>query len=403
MIRLRWLGSGVLLLSPLLAPLFGLLLPAGIYFTLGTILAAYNALLYLSIRNREAHLETAVSLQIALDLLMLTVVLHFAGGIENPLVSVYSFHVILSAVVLSRRASFWSAGTGLLLIALLAAGGGPRPVPRLLLVLAHGAFLLTVAYLSSVVGGVLRHREQELVRLNRSLAGEERRKSQYVLMLAHSVFSRVEDIERALPAALAALPEPIPDAARGMFRRIEGWIGGLHGLLENVLRLSRIRAAGEMEMSYVYLPRIVSQQVQELGPLAREKNIELSVSLPEHVPPIRGNAPALSQAVENLLRNAISYSPADSTVRVTLVEETDRLALSVEDQGIGIPPEDLPHVFDEFYRGEAARRSEERGTGLGLAVVKYVMSLHGGEVEVEPKPGPGCRFRVTLPAIPGLS
>jgi signal transduction histidine kinase len=112
-------------------------------------------------------------------------------------------------------------------------------------------------------------------------------------------------------------------------------------------------------------------------------------------PTVVGDRASLLRIVSNLLDNAIKYSPRKSTIRAATSDEGELVALSVSDEGAGIPEHDLPRVFERFYKGEASRSSA--GVGLGLAIVKHLVRAHGGTVEVTSTPGAGATFTVRLP------
>ena len=105
----------------------------------------------------------------------------------------------------------------------------------------------------------------------------------------------------------------------------------------------------------------------------------------------------MSQVFYNLIDNAVKYTPDGGNISVSLVREGKQAVWRVRDNGVGIPEEDLPHVFERFYRVDKARSRETGGTGLGLSIVKQITALHGGEVTVESTLGHGSAFTVTLP------
>jgi signal transduction histidine kinase len=415
MIQLRWVAAIGVIAAPMSARVFGILLPTTMFVALGALVASYNAMLNLWVRRANAVAESGIHAQIIADLAALTAVFHFAGGIENPLLPFYAFHVIIAAIVLSRGASFGYAVLALALMLLLALAerggtlahwplgddpGGDRyrnTGSVAVVVSALAIVLFTVAYLSSVIADVLRSREAELLASNRSIAEQDRLKSQYVRLLAHSMMRRLEDVEQAVTSSLRELPPASADAPRGMLVRAQQWLASLHQFMQDVIELSRIRAAGTLAMSYVYLPRIVYQQVQDLLTLASERKIEITTDLPEGLPPIHGDPQALGQAVQNVVRNAIVYGATGSRVRVALGRRDNVLDVAVENEGMGIAAEDLPHVFDEFYRASRATVLEPRGTGLGLTIAKQVVEQHGGTISVTTEEGKGCRFVLSLP------
>jgi signal transduction histidine kinase len=111
---------------------------------------------------------------------------------------------------------------------------------------------------------------------------------------------------------------------------------------------------------------------------------------------LRADANQLAQVVTNLIANALSYTAA-GYVRVSTLAENTEVCLSVADSGSGIAPDDLPHVFERFYRGQHVLKNDVPGTGLGLAIVKEIVDLHEGHIEVDSQPGHGTTFRVWLP------
>ena len=105
----------------------------------------------------------------------------------------------------------------------------------------------------------------------------------------------------------------------------------------------------------------------------------------------------LRQAVSNLVENAIKYTPSGGQVQLSLVRDSDWVRVSVQDTGVGIPAEDLPKVFNRFYRVDKARSRDRGGSGLGLAIVKWIADAHDGRIEVKSQVGKGSTFTLSLP------
>ena len=143
---------------------------------------------------------------------------------------------------------------------------------------------------------------------------------------------------------------------------------------------------------------IVNRSIEKVNVFATTQRVELAaVGVPSGLT-VTGDRRALVRALTNLIDNAVRYSDPDSQVTVIVEGLTDSVALSVRDEGVGIPRTELERVFERFYRVDRARSRETGGTGLGLAIVRHVAGNHGGRVAVESKPGDGSTFTMTLPA-----
>jgi signal transduction histidine kinase len=145
---------------------------------------------------------------------------------------------------------------------------------------------------------------------------------------------------------------------------------------------------------------IVKRVIDELGPQAQAKNIRMEIESGRDLPEVFIDGEAVSEAIENLVDNAIKYSPVNACIRVALRLVNGAVCVEVLDQGIGIETDDLPRVFDRFYRGR--RGATVRGTGLGLMLVKNTAEAHGGSVSVESEPDKGSRFLLQLPITNGV-
>jgi len=167
-------------------------------------------------------------------------------------------------------------------------------------------------------------------------------------------------------------------------------------LTESLLTLARLDSGEDASTrAACELDRIVSEAVELLRPLAQEQNVTLTVELA----PVRceGNAEQLAQVVSNLVSNAIHYNRSGGRVQVKLVSEPGAAVLSVSDTGQGVAPEDLPHIFERFFRADKARASAAGRTGLGLAITKAIVEGHGGSIVASSQLGSGTTLTVRLP------
>ena len=140
----------------------------------------------------------------------------------------------------------------------------------------------------------------------------------------------------------------------------------------------------------------VRESVARLKPLAQTRDQEIKMQIADSCE-MFADPGKLAQVCYNIIENAIKYTPNGGTVTVSLHKSGRDAVLDISDTGVGIPPEDLPHIFDRFYRVDKARSRDTGGTGLGLSIVKQIVRLHAGSVNVQSEVGKGTTFTVQLP------
>jgi two-component system phosphate regulon sensor histidine kinase PhoR len=173
---------------------------------------------------------------------------------------------------------------------------------------------------------------------------------------------------------------------------------GLAGLIGDLLDISRLEQRRvQMQKGPLSISAVVNDVLSVLDVPARERNIAIHLDLPAHLPMILANRDLMMTLIKNLLSNAIKCSHEGGQVNLAARAEGDDLVLNVVNRGIGISSEELPHLFEKFYRTETARKAGIKGTGLGLVLVKEAVQAHDGTIEVESELGVGTRFTVTLP------
>jgi signal transduction histidine kinase len=167
--------------------------------------------------------------------------------------------------------------------------------------------------------------------------------------------------------------------------------------VERLFALSRLDA-GEAQTEWIAidLGELVASTVDQMLLLAADKRVTVTCEAHERVM-VSGDRSRLKQVVVNLLDNAIKYTPADGAVHLRVTVTEGRAVLTVEDSGIGIPADALPHVFERFYRVDATRSADTGGAGLGLAIVKTICDAHGAAVRVASALGRGSSFHVMFP------
>jgi signal transduction histidine kinase len=141
--------------------------------------------------------------------------------------------------------------------------------------------------------------------------------------------------------------------------------------------------------------------VDGLSTVLAERRQRVTVAVEPGAERARADPGMLRDALQNLVVNAISYAPQESTIRIDATGDDTRLTLVVSDEGPGIPEHELSRVFERFYRVDKSRTRDPGGTGLGLSIVKHLVELQGGQVRAENRPNGGARFTITLPQTGG--
>jgi heavy metal sensor kinase len=171
----------------------------------------------------------------------------------------------------------------------------------------------------------------------------------------------------------------------------------LSQIVEQLLTLSRLDAGeAQSEWSRFDLVNLVKTTADQMGLLAEDKKISIVCDADQLVP-VEGDSGRLKQVVVNLLDNAIKYTPENGNIQLRVHAINGHAILEVEDNGIGISQDALPHIFERFYRVDQARSSDPEGAGLGLSIVESICTAHGAAVEADSREGKGSRFRVRLP------
>ena len=217
----------------------------------------------------------------------------------------------------------------------------------------------------------------------------------FVVNASHELKTPVTAIQTLGDAIAVTLPTD-PVRAASLLKRLNDESERLARLVGELLDLRRLEVAGPLERVPVNLSEVVRLVVADLFSRAEGNGIEIDVDVPDNAP-IAGVHADLEAVVKNLVSNAVKYNRVGGKVSVGLRTEGGARILTVADSGIGIRQQDLPRIFERFYRVDTARSRETGGTGLGLSIVRHAVERHSGTVQVESALGEGTTFRVTLP------
>jgi signal transduction histidine kinase len=219
-----------------------------------------------------------------------------------------------------------------------------------------------------------------------------------MLQLTHELRSPLAAIQNSLDMVLQGYAANAPQLQDEMLNLARDRAVGMMARVNDFMRLGAVQHAEiERKLQPVQLLDVVWRLAPEMRVKAKWRAVEFHVDVPESLPSVAGTYEDMEHLASNLINNAIKYTKPGGTVTVSLREEDDSVIGVVEDTGVGIAPEDLPRIFDEFYRSEQAKDMDAHGTGLGLSIAKRVVDLYGGQIDVESRLGKGSKFSFVFP------
>jgi len=356
--------------------------------------------------------------QILVDLLVVTAMVHFVGSLETYAPFAYLFHIVLACIFFSRRQSlavtliacvFYSAcitaeQTGLLAPAGILADtstqrqmGAMTGAPTMNFLSALVIWLV-VWYLASQLSAMVQARDRELVAANRRLVAVQQERAKHMLRTTHELKAPFAAIHANTQLLLKGLCGALPDQAVDVVNRIAARSRRLASEIQEMLQLANLRSTGRPRLQWARIDvgEVLTWCIGQVQALADEREIVFENDI--HPAWTVGVDDHLKMLFINLLANAVVYSHQGGWVRVKCrAGPKDQPAVIIQDNGIGIPKEKLPRIFDEYYRTDEAVRHNKESSGLGLAIVRHVAQTHAIRMRVESEPGNGTTFELLLP------
>lgn len=438
LVRLRWMAVVATAAAVGLAALwFGSDIAVLPLLVVTAAIAVYNLAFSLQVRRlchettcreRLERANTLAYLQIAVDLLALAALIHFSGGVENPLAFCFVFHTIMASILLPRWVSYATAGLAAVLLAgvawleyggllahyrlPMASGILYRELAYVLLFLlaTTGAFL-GAAYLTTSISTTLRERDralmesnltcelrsEELAQLNEQLTKLDRERTRFLVLATHELRAPINTIYSALDLARSGYASP--EKTQEVLARAQQRATELLSLIGDLLDLTKARqeTARPEAAQPVQLDQVLRDVVEFMRVEIEQKGINLEVDVPPDLAPVLALPNQVKLVWTNLLSNAVKYTTEGGRVRVYLSQDAKAVTGRVEDTGIGIRVEEQAHVFDEFFRASNARLVSPHGSGVGLATVRRILENWGGRISVQSQPGEGSAFTFVLP------
>jgi two-component system, sensor histidine kinase and response regulator len=219
----------------------------------------------------------------------------------------------------------------------------------------------------------------------------------FAAIVAHEFKAPLAAIQQNLYALERELAPLATEDQRGRLGRVKARVGDLLQMIDTWRRGSVDLEAVKARFAAVSVRVPVDKAVESLAGHAARKAVTLTASVPEPVPVVWGDQGTLTEVLVNVVGNAVKYSREGGRVSVTVTADDEDVRIAIADAGVGIAPEDLPHIFDAFYTAQPGAAGE-RGSGLGLPVSRRILEAHGGSITVRSTPGTGSTFVITLPA-----
>lgn len=422
LVELRWLAILALAGATFAATQWlGVVLPTQRLYRIILLLLVYNGLLrgllsFIRVHEkaRQQTVGVVLSCQISIDLMILTTILHYSGGIENPFQSFFVFHMIMASILCSRFQSYCQATLALVLfggiVSLEAMGKIPHYglegftevvpyrslnyVAGMLGVLATTLYL--VVYMTTSIAQQLRLRQHDLTQANEDLEKKDVIKNQYVLRVTHDIKGHLGAIVSCLGLVHDETVGPLTESQKDLTGRAYKRTKNCLKFVLALLKVTHMKLRGEMEVTSFSLRTCIANAIGAVKSKAEEKQIDLHFHLDKTVDQYRGEAVMIEETIMNLLANAVKYTPDGGDVTMTVLDQPDTLEVSVQDTGIGIPESEQSEVFEEFFRAQNAQATEKDGTGLGLSFARQVIERHGGTLTVKSRENEGSTFTFTL-------
>lgn len=366
------------------------------------------------VRNTRA-LRTHIDVQIACDLVLLTLLLHFSGGAGNPLLFSFLFHTVIAAFLLSVRAAAVVGTLSVLCavaLAMLERSGliphhplsmglmDPVTVDPIVLWCWLGTLALVLTLSIVLVAAVVRQiarRDTELLRMSRQLALSEKLASLGTLIagVSHEINNPVGVIRSKVGVLRYRIADGDPsEVVLAEIDAIDKHARRIGSITEGMLTFARERP---FELAPVRVNTIAEEAADLVRVPYRTAGIGLDLRLSPDDPSVSGSSNHLMQVLVNLLLNARDASSADARVTLSTEANQDEVRLTVADEGEGIAAENLPKIFDPFF----TTKEVGHGTGLGLALSHGIVDRHGGRIEVQSEVGRGATFAVVIPRLGG--
>ena len=241
-------------------------------------------------------------------------------------------------------------------------------------------------------------RTKELEKLNEELKNLNKMKSDFISAVSHELRTPLTSIKGYASILMTGKLGDVLPAQKERLEKIDKHSNSLVHLINNLLDIARIESGKiQMEIKDISIKETLDSVVDIITPQVKEKSISLKINSKVRFDKIKADQGQIERVFLNLLSNAVKFTPEKGSVTISIDEKEDDTQFSIEDTGIGIPPRDIPKVFQDFFRADNALDQKIKGSGLGLSLVKKIVEAHRGKIWFDSELGKGTRFTFTIP------
>ncbi len=416
-INIRWIALfGILASIPIGQDMLNFHLAYNNIILIAALLAIINIISTFTLRfiNYQSQYQEMIfaEIQIVLDLIIISYIIHYAGGIDNPFFFLYILQVIFSGILFPgaglRFLNAISACALLTIWTVLEYNGivnqyllTDEPISLRLLLTSLAAFYVTVFACVFIIHSFMkRYRNLKNIIDDKNLQLEKamRERNKLFQFTAHEIKSPVTTIKTSLSVLRSLYGTNLNPEATQLLLRAERRSDQVLDMVKKMIEITHYHLSRETpKLETVNYQEWLSNAVSPYQSLAASKNISLSITKLDRDVTIDIDTSAMEKAVDNLVSNALRYTNEGGSVEVIPFADEKNFGLSVKDTGIGISEEEQKEIFKEFYRTPKAKEMEKLGTGLGLNLVKEIVRKHDGKIEVKSRVDQGSEFKIILP------
>lgn len=417
-IRLRWFAAGGYFIATFIAKnTVDLNLPYDRIWIVLAILTAINLIYYTILKVvKDFSFNTELlflSVHIIIDLILLTLLLHFSGGIENPIFFFYLFHVVMSSIVFPGWIPFLIATfiiwlfAGLILLEYTHIAyhyciyNGTMHDNQVYLVLVFVIFTITVyvsTYICTTFMKMFRSIKRKIDEQNLQLIKADEQKTAFYRFTSHELKSPIIAIKTSIDGVLKNSGNNLDSRSQNILERASARSDQMLNIIKELLVLSQKRSVfKEIQHELINFAEILNDIVGQEQEQASSKNIQINTDLSCPNLTFHADKEDIKKIFSNLINNSIRYTDEGGSINISCMKKHSKIVILIQDSGIGIPKKDLKKIFQEFYRAENAKKIVQFGTGLGLSLVKQIVENYGGKIKVKSEEYKGSTFQVEFP------